>query len=114
MAVNIPGPLVELLNKTEPGFFCLMHAVPTRIFRITVNTQFLTFRVEQLNRSNRDDFNPKGSWVTLSTHGSEVPGGMYDAAFQALKKAQRSFQQKMAKKLAARFGGKPNARIIRP
>lgn len=93
--MNIPQVLADLLNKTDPGFIVFAHMIPTRIFRIAAHENFCTFRVEQFTRTNKDNFNPKGSWHTLSTHGSETPGAMLDAACKAAMKAQSDFIGKL-------------------
>jgi hypothetical protein len=98
--LNIPPPLVDLLNKTEPGWIVFAHMVPTRIFRVAAHETFKTFRVEQFTRTNSDNMNPQGTWFTKSTHGSDVPGQMLKTACDAATKAQNDFIAKMNKKYA--------------
>ena len=93
--MNIPQALVELLNKTDESFIVFAHMVPTRVFRVCASLNFCTFRVEQFTRTNKDNFNPKGSWHTLSTHGSETPGAMLDTACKAAMAAQKNFIGKL-------------------
>ena len=100
--MNIPQALADLLNKTDAGWIVFAHMVPTRIFRLTAHESFKTFRVEQFTRSNKDNFNPQGAWHTLSTHGSETPGAMLQAACSAAIKSQNDFLAKMQKKVEAR------------
>jgi len=106
MAINIPAPLVELLNKVDPGYVTFAYMVPTRIIRVIADVSFRTFRVEQLVRTNRDNMKPQGTWRTLSTHGSETPGATLGDAMNAAREAQI----KLAGKLKARQPG----RIVRP
>jgi hypothetical protein len=100
--VNIPQALADLLNKTDAGWIVFAHMVPTRIFRITAHESFKTFRVEQFTRTNKDNITPSGTWHTLSTHGSETPGAMLQAACTAALKAQNDFRAKMQKRVEAR------------
>lgn len=103
MSVNIPQPLIDLLNKTDHGYVVYAHMVPTRIFRIVRSENWCTFRVEQLHRTNRDNLSPKGTWATVSTHGDAQPGAMLQTACLAAKKAQEDFQIRLQKKLDARI-----------
>lgn len=103
--MNIPQALADLLNKADPGFVVFAHMMPTRIFRVVASDgshpdkpAFCTFRVEQFTRTNKDNLNPKGSWHTLSTHGSPTPGEMLDTAFQAAIKAQNDFVAKITRR----------------
>ncbi len=98
--MNIPQALADLLNKTDPGFIAFAFSHPTRIFRVAAAVDFKTFRVEQFTRTNKDNMNPKGSWHTLSTHGSETPGMMLDPACKAMLKAQKDFIGKLTKRMA--------------
>jgi len=98
--MNIPQALADLLNQTDPGFVAFVFAHPTRIFRVSAKQDFCTFRVEQFTRTNKDNMNPRGSWHTLSTHGSEMPGMMLDTACKAMIKAQFDFINKLTKRLA--------------
>lgn len=95
-----------MLNKTEPGFVVFAFMIPTRIFRITRSENWKTFRVEQLTRTNKDAFNPQGSWHTLSTHGSELPGKMLDTACKSALQAQVDFRHKMTKRMEAKVDAK--------
>ena len=95
METSLPQSLVDLLNKVEPDRLVFCHMVPTRIFRVSVNKEFKTFRVEQLTITNKDRMNPHGSWHTLSTHGSETPGVMLSKAMETAIVAQKDFIIKM-------------------
>jgi len=116
--MNIPQALVELINKTEPNFIGFAYALailpgppPRTVFlplRISAHVDFKTFRVEQLTRTNKDNQNPQGSWHTLSTHGTDVPGQMLATAFQALFKAQKDFVGKLNSRV------QKTAKLVRP
>ena len=113
MAVNIPPPLVDLLNKVEPGQCIITFAVPLRIFRvISVDANYNSFRAEQLVRTNKDAFNPKGTWRTLSVHGSKVPWQAFTLALAATHKAQAELRNKLLE--AQREAQQAAQRIIRP
>ncbi len=88
MAGNIPPPLIELLNKVDPGFITFAYMLPTRIIRVVASTNFKTFRVEQLVRTNRDNMKPQGTWRTCSTHGGEMAGAALSDAMNAAREAQ--------------------------
>lgn len=94
--------LADLLNKADPGFVVFAHMMPTRIFRISASENFCTFRVEQLTLTNSDRLTPKGSWRTLSTHGSDAPGAKLAETFLVAQKAQNAFVAKMQKRMASR------------
>ncbi len=100
--MNIPHALAELLNKTEPGWFVFAHMVPTRIFRIIATENFCSFRVEQFSRTNKDNFNPRGTWRTISAHTDQIPGRMCQTACNAAIKTQNDFISKMQKKMERR------------
>ncbi len=99
MAVNIPPPLVELLNKSEPGFILFCHAWPMRVIRVSASVDFLTFRVEQLILTNKDRANPKGTWHTKSTHGGQVPGEALKVAMEHFLRAQNSLRAKITRQV---------------
>ena len=119
MSATIPQALVALINKTEPNFIGFAYGLavspgpPARTvflpLRISVNLDFKTFRVEQLKRTNKDNNNPQGSWITLSTHGSDIPGQMLKVAFEALIKAQNDFVSKINSRVQ-----KTAKQVIRP
>jgi hypothetical protein len=107
--VNLPPSLTELMNKVDDGYVVFAHFVklysagPGRIgwmrfIRVIATTNFQTFRVEQLVRTNTDNFNAQGTWRTLSTHGGQTPGEMLDTAMQAAAAAQA----RLAAKIVAR------------
>jgi hypothetical protein len=102
MAVNIPPPLVNLLNKVDAGYIVFAHFVPMRIIRVIASENFKTFRVEQLVLSNADRLNPHGAWTTLSTHGSETAGMMLETAMKAAKEAHDRLRGKLVKKMQQR------------
>lgn len=103
--MNVSSALVKLINKTDPNFIGFAYGLaispgppPRTVFlplRISASLDFKTFRVEQLRRSNRDNNNPQGTWVTLSTHGSDLPGQMIAKAFAALTESQNNFVNKL-------------------
>lgn len=114
----LPPSLVELMNKVDDGYIVFAHFVKPfitgprrlgwmRFIRVIASKNFQTFRVEQLVRTNSDNFKAEGTWRTLSTHGGETPGGMLETAMLAAKAAQ----DKLVGKLAAR--GKVR-KIMRP
>jgi hypothetical protein len=95
--VSNPSPdLVELLNRVDTGCRVLTHCVPTRIIRVSMNSQFAwstnSFRVEQLVQTNRVPL--KGSWKTLSTH------TVLNVAISAAHKAQLDLIAKLRARLS--------------
>ena len=90
-------PLIDLLNKVEnPAHRIMLFTVPLRIVRlISTDESFKTFRVEQLIITSKDPSNPRGTWNTLSTHGSEQPGGAYHDAVEAAIAAQTNLRRKL-------------------
>lgn len=102
-------PLIDLLNKADPGQKVVAFMVPLRIIRITATDETCgTFRVEQLNITGKDPNNPRGAWATLSTHSNPVPWGAYKTAFDAAAKAQNDIRTKLQKKMAAQ------QKLVRP
>lgn len=98
----LPQPLIDLLNKCEPGQRVMLYTVPLRIIRIiATDDQMKCFRVEQLVITNKDPQKPHGNWTTLSTHGSEVPGQSWAVACEAAVKAQADLKAKLMKKAQA-------------
>jgi hypothetical protein len=95
---HLAPALIELLNKAEPGFIPYAFMVPLRVIRVSADLSFRTFRVEQFVWSNRNHADPKGTWRTLSTHGSETPGVMLDTAMQAAFKAQKDLHHKLSQR----------------
>jgi hypothetical protein len=103
--MSIPQPLIDLINKTDPNFIGFAYALvvspganPKTVFlpiRISASADFKTFRVEQLVRTNKDNYNPRGSWTTLSTHGSETGGQMLRTACEAFFKSRKDFIDKL-------------------
>jgi len=103
--MSIPQPLIDLINKTDPNFIAFAHGCVVSpgphahtVFlplRISASLDFKTFRVEQLIRTNKDPHNPRGSWSTLSTHGSETEGQMLRTACEAFFKARHDFIEKL-------------------
>jgi hypothetical protein len=100
MAVNISPAMVGLLNRVDDGYVPFAFMVPLRVVRVIASINFKTFRVEQFVRTNKDNFEPRGSWHTLSTHGSETPGAMLNTAMQAAAKAQADLRAKVERKYA--------------
>lgn len=101
-AKTLPQPLIDLLNKCEPGQRVMLFAVPLRIIRVTATDDNMKcFRVEQLVITNKDPQKPCGNWATLSTHGSEVPGQSWQVACEAAAKAQAELKAKLIKKAQA-------------
>ena len=98
--MKIPQALADLLNKTDEGFICFAFMWPAKVIRVIAKKDFTTFRVERFTRTNTDNADPKGSWHTLSTHGSETPGMMLDPACKAMLKAQKDFIGKLTKRMA--------------
>ena len=102
---NIPQPLIDLINKTDPNFMVFAHGCVVSpgsnartVFlplRISVSLDFKTFRIEQLIRTNKDPYKPQGSWSTLSTHGSETDGAMLRTACEAFFKVRQDFIGKL-------------------
>jgi len=92
-----PPDIVALLNKMEiAGSRVMLFYVPTRIIRVLdVDDTGHTFRVEQLVQTGHNN----GSWRTLSTHGSEIPGQSWAAAVEAGRKSQLD----LIAKLKARY-----------
>jgi hypothetical protein len=111
--MNIPQPLMDLLNKVEPGQRVMAFAVPLRVFRvICVDETYNSFRVEQLVMTTKSAFNPRGSWRTLSMHGGQVPFQAYPQALAASHKAQNDLRNKLLKgQLESQQAA---SRIIRP
>jgi hypothetical protein len=99
MPVNIPSPLVKLLNRVDEHYIVVCHFVPTRIIRVTAHESFKTFRVEQLVRTNKDNLQPQGTWRTLSTHGGEIPFEAFPSVMNAAKKAQDDLREKIKTKM---------------
>lgn len=98
----LPQPLIDLLNKCEAGQRVMMFMVPLRIVRVlATDEQMRCFRVEQLVITNKDVQNPRGSWQTLSVHGSEVQGQSWAVACEAAVKAQAELKAKLTKKAQA-------------
>lgn len=96
--INIPQPLIDLLHKVDPGEQIMTFAVPLRIFRVVaVDETYHSFRVQQLVRTNKDAFNPRGTWKTLSLHGGKHPWDSYTSAFAAAHKAQADLKTKLLK-----------------
>jgi hypothetical protein len=103
--MSIPQPLIDLINKTDPNFAVFVHGCVVSpgpnaktVFipiRLSVSLDFKTFRVEQLIRTNKDNYNPQGSWSTKSTHGSETPGAMLRTACEAFFLARKTFIEKL-------------------
>lgn len=99
---HLPQPLIDLLNKCEPGQRVMLYMVPLRIVRILATDENMKcFRVEQLVITSKDVQNPRGAWQTLSTHGSEVPGQSWAVACEAAVKAQADLKAKLIKKSQA-------------
>lgn len=95
-------PLIDILNKCEDGQRIMCHMVPLRVIRvIAVDTSWCSFRVEQLNLTNKDPNNPRGSWATLSAHTNPVAGQAYPIAWEAATKAQNELRGKLQKKMEA-------------
>lgn len=100
---HMTQPIIDLLHKCEPNQKVMLFTVPIRMIRVVAtDTTFKTFRVEQLLLTNKDVHNPRGSWNTLSTHGSETPGAAYQDAVEAALKAQVTLRNKLAQRQAAR------------
>lgn len=100
----LPQPLIDLLNKCEPGQRIMLFTVPLRIIRIIATDEHMKcFRVEQLIITNKDPQRPFGNWATLSTHGSEVPGQSWSVACEAAVKAQADLKAKLLKKSQVRL-----------
>ena len=113
MVANIPQSLIDLLHKVDPGEIIMTFAVPLRIFRIVaVDDTYHSFRVQQLVRTNRDAYNPKGTWKTLSLHGGKRPFDAYAQAIAAAHKAQADLRNKLIK--AQQSSQQAVQRIIRP
>jgi hypothetical protein len=109
MAVSqLPPALITLLNKTDAGYIPYAFMVPTRVIRVIATENFCTFRVEQLIRHNSNNLDPKGTWSTLSTHGSETPGMMLNAAMKAGFEAQNKLRAKLQSRVKKKRG------ILRP
>lgn len=103
MAKVLAPPLIDLLNKCDEGQRVMLFMVPLRIIRVlAIDTEWKTFRVEQLVLTNKDPSNPKGNWSTLSTHSNPVAGQAYPVACEAAAKAQNDLRTKLQKKMAAR------------
>lgn len=87
---------IDLLHKVESPHRIMLFCVPTKCIRlVTIDETFRTFRVEQLVITNNSMHNPRGTWTTLSTHGSETPGASYMDAFKAAEKAQQDLIRKV-------------------
>lgn len=96
-------PLADLLNKVDAPARVMGFAWPSRIIRVTTTDEsYRTFRVEQLILTKNDPHNPRGTWNTLSTHGSERPGESYPVALEAACKAQSDLRAKLLKRRAER------------
>lgn len=101
-----PHPmLVPLLNKVTPPARVIAHAVPTRIIRIVqMDVDALTFRIEQLvEHGGFGTPEPKGEWMTLSTHIGQAAGESLGVAFNALAKAQTDLVAKLRRRMAQRL-----------
>jgi hypothetical protein len=96
-----PHIAVELhkLDKPEQTIVCF--AVPTRVIRIVqMDDSAKTFRVEQLVWSvPPPHLNCRGTWRTVSTHGSETPWESYPFALNALREAQQLLASKITRNL---------------
>lgn len=98
-------PIIDLLHKVDsPKQKIMLFTVPMRMIRVvaTDSESFKTFRVEQLLLTSKDVHNPRGSWNTLSTHGSETPGASYQDAVEAALKAQVNLRNKLQQRAQAR------------
>lgn len=105
MTTMMTKPLLDLLHKCDsPKQKVMLFTVPIRMIRVvaTDSASFKTFRVEQLLLTNKDVHNPRGSWNTISTHGSETPGAAYQDAVEAAIKAQHELRRKLQQRAAAR------------
>jgi hypothetical protein len=96
--MNISPGLASLLNQVDPPFRVFCHMVPLRVVRVTTDENFCTFRVEQLVRTNKSNIDPKGSWRTISTHGSPKPAYMLREAMNAAVKAQHDLRAKIIRR----------------
>jgi hypothetical protein len=101
------SPALEaLLNKTDENYIPFAFMVPLRVIRIIADRTFRTFRVEQLIFTNKNPSDPRGSWRTLSTHGSETPGAMLETAMRAAQKAQNDLRGKLVNRAKLQMGVK--------
>jgi len=108
--VALPLNLIALLNQVDAPGRVIAHIAPTRIIRITdVKGDGMTFRVEQLAMTSKaHDPNPRGTGVTLSTHGGQVSGEGLAAAFKFAAGAQ----EKLVSKLRNRLGTNQSPKAI--
>jgi hypothetical protein len=111
--MNIPQALADLLNKVDDGWTVFAHMIPTRIFRVVARNDFCAFQVQQFTRTNRDNFNPKGTWHSVSPVWFDpAPGAMLQTACTTALKIQREFILKNNKKQEARVDAELKRRGI--
>lgn len=99
---DIPPHIAKELHKLDNDRQTIIcFAVPTRVIRIVqMDHDAKTFRVEQLVWSvPPPSMNCKGTWRTVTTHGSDKPWESYPHALNSLREVQQLLVSKITRNL---------------